>query len=146
RSLVHRDLQSKNVMLRAGEAYLIDFQGLREGTAFYDLGSLLFDPYVPFTRAERTALLRSYYDLGASLPWEAFDVAFHQAAVQRLMQALGAYGFLGLRQGKPHFLSYVPPGMVNLRQAAEAAGGLHRLRALLARIEAEAPRSLGLKG
>ena len=25
------------------------------------------------------------------------------------MQALGAYGFLGLEQGKSHFLAHIPP-------------------------------------
>ena len=48
RSLVHRDLQSQNVMIRDGEPFLIDFQGMRFGSPFYDLGSLFCDPYVAF--------------------------------------------------------------------------------------------------
>ena len=58
--LVHRDLQSQNVMIRKGEPFLIDFQGMRFGSLFYDLGSLLYDPYVEIREADRAALLRTY--------------------------------------------------------------------------------------
>ena len=61
--LVHRDLQSQNVMVRNGEPFLIDFQGMRLGSPFYDLGSLLCDPYVEIGEEDRAALLRYYYDL-----------------------------------------------------------------------------------
>ena len=54
-SLVHRDLQSQNVMVVNGEPVLIDFQGLRPGSFFYDLGSLLFDPYVAFPKGKGPA-------------------------------------------------------------------------------------------
>ena len=52
RCLVHRDLQSQNVMIRDGEPFLIDFQGMRFGSPFYDLGSLLCDPYVDLSDEE----------------------------------------------------------------------------------------------
>ncbi len=61
--LVHRDLQSQNVMIVNGEPVFIDFQGMRLGSPFYDLGSLLYDPYVEIGEAERVALLKYYYDL-----------------------------------------------------------------------------------
>ena len=61
--LVHRDLQSQNVMIRDGEPYLIDFQGMRFGSLFYDLGSLLCDPYVEFSKDEEEGLLSFYYGL-----------------------------------------------------------------------------------
>ena len=63
RSLVHRDLQSQNVMIRNGEPFLIDFQGMRFGSPFYDLGSLLCDPYVEFSSGELDELLSFYYRL-----------------------------------------------------------------------------------
>ena len=56
RVLVHRDFQSQNILLRNGQAYLIDFQGMRPGLAHYDLASLLFDPYVDLTDPERDEL------------------------------------------------------------------------------------------
>src|ERR1041384_2124613 len=60
RVLVHRDFQSQNILVRNGQAYLIDFQGMRPGLAHYDLASLLFDPYVDLSCAERNELLQHY--------------------------------------------------------------------------------------
>ena len=63
RCLVHRDFQSRNVMLRNEEPFLIDFQGMRFGNPFYDLGSLLCDPYVTLSGSEQEDLLSFYYGL-----------------------------------------------------------------------------------
>jgi aminoglycoside/choline kinase family phosphotransferase len=129
RCLVHRDLQSKNVMVVGGEPALIDFQGMRVGNPFYDLGSLLYDPYVAFTHEERLSLLRFCHRyLGRSLDWPDFQKAFFRASAQRLMQALGAYGFLGLKRGLREFLEHVPRGLENLIDASTRAGDLPRLR------------------
>lgn len=118
RSLVHRDLQSQNVMIRDEEPFLIDFQGMRFGSPFYDLGSLLCDPYVTFSDAEIEELLSFYYKLSEqNLDWPAFRNCFWEAAAQRLMQALGAYGFLGLTKGLTTFLAHIPAGLNNLRSA-----------------------------
>ncbi len=134
--LVHRDLQSQNVMIRDGEPFLIDFQGMRFGSLFYDLGSLLYDPYVSFSRAEREGLLSFYYGLSARVQdWAEFGSRFREASVQRLMQALGAYGFLGLGKGLSAYLDHVPAGLRNLRDAAAQMATLPRLRELLERCE-----------
>jgi len=131
RCLVHRDLQSQNVMIRDGEPFLIDFQGMRFGNPFYDLGSLLCDPYVDFPGDERVRLLSFYYELEKwDLDWAAFQNAFWEASVQRLMQALGAYGFLGLKKGLKGFLDYAPSGLRNLQQAASQLTSLPRIREL----------------
>src|SRR5207253_7830972 len=60
RVLVHRDFQSQNIIIQNGQAYLIDFQGMRPGLAEYDLASLLYDPYVDLTEAERAELITYY--------------------------------------------------------------------------------------
>jgi aminoglycoside/choline kinase family phosphotransferase len=125
--LVHRDFQSQNIMIREGKAFLIDFQGMRLGNRFYDLGSLLFDPYVPFDESQQIELLRYYDSLGESGDWEAFLTSFYEASIQRLMQALGAYGFLSRHKGKTHFLQYVPSGLKNLKIAAMRAGSVPQL-------------------
>ncbi len=133
-SLVHRDFQSRNVMIRDGEPVLIDFQGLRVGSPFYDLGSLLYDPYVFFSLGERLELLSYYYILShRTLDWTAFKRAFYEASVQRLMQALGAYGFLGMKRGLAAFLEHIPRGLEHLFDAAARSGSLPRLRDLAAR-------------
>ena len=128
RSLVHRDLQSQNVMIRDGEPFLIDFQGMRFGSPFYDLGSLLCDPYVNFSGSERDELLSFYYGLSKwDLDWATFQNTFWEASAQRLMQALGAYGFLGLKKGLKTFLEHIPAGLRNLHQAASHVAFLPRL-------------------
>ncbi len=128
RCLVHRDLQSQNVMIRDKELFLIDFQGMRFGNLFYDLGSLLCDPYVNFSGIERDELLAFYYGLTRrDLDWTTFQNIFWEASAQRLMQALGAYGFLGLRKGLNAYLEHIPAGLRNLHLAVNNVATLPRL-------------------
>ncbi len=129
--LVHRDFQSQNVMIRDGEPVLIDFQGLRPGSPFYDLASLLCDPYVAFPETGRENLLRYYHGISCSrYPWDTFRELFLLASAQRLMQALGAYGFLGLKREKPHFLTHIRPALDNLITVTAETGSLPHLHAL----------------
>ena len=131
RSLVHRDLQSQNVMIRDGEPFLIDFQGMRFGSPFYDLGSLLWDPYVNLSCREQDELLSFYYGLEErELDWATFQNTFWEASAQRLMQALGAYGFLGTKKGLIAFLEHIPSGLLNLQRVATQVTSLPRLQEL----------------
>ncbi len=126
--LVHRDLQSQNVMIRNGEPFLIDFQGMRFGSPFYDLGSLLCDPYANLSEGEAKELLAFYYVLvRRDLDWDAFQIHFWEASAQRLMQALGAFAFLGLTRGLKAFLGHIPAGLRNLHRAASHVSSLPRL-------------------
>ena len=134
RCLIHRDLQSRNVMVRDGEPFFIDFQGMRKGCAFYDLGSLLCDPYVSFSEPDRDELLSFYYALARrDVDRAAFEEAFWDASAQRLMQALGAYGFLWLKKGLEDFASHIPEGLGNLTRAARRVRCLPLLRELAER-------------
>jgi N-acetylmuramate 1-kinase len=131
-SLVHRDFQSQNIMVRDGEPFLIDFQGMRIGSPFYDLGSLLCDPYVHFSEEELEELLKFYYRLSErDVTWQEFRQAFWEASTQRLMQALGAYGFLGLKKGLTTFLDHIPTGLANLQRAVSHIPSLPHLREIL---------------
>ena len=135
-SLVHRDFQSQNIMINRGEPVLIDFQGMRVGSYFYDLGSLLYDPYVLIDEHERMELLRYYYGLQErTCAWDAFQEAFHEASVQRLMQALGAFGFLGRRHNRKDFLAHIPSGLQRLAEAASRSERFPALRGLVARCQ-----------
>lgn len=131
RVLVHRDFQSQNVIIHGGEAWIIDFQGMRPGLAQYDLASILYDPYVALTAEERGELLAFYKTLPAHPAGEAFDDVFYMCAAQRLMQALGAYGFLGMKRGKPDFLAHVPAARELLREVASRVSGLEGVAAQL---------------
>jgi aminoglycoside/choline kinase family phosphotransferase len=134
RVMVHRDFQSQNIIMRNAQAHLIDFQGMRPGLAEYDLASLLFDPYVAFSRSEREELLTTYEEMreAALLPVSPqFREIFHACGMQRLMQALGFYGFAGTVKGNQTFLSYVPAAMTSLRLLVGEVDGLGKLRLVL---------------
>jgi hypothetical protein len=138
RCLVHRDFQSQNVLVRAGEVCLIDFQGLRPGLAAYDLASLLLDPYVELTPEEREELLAHYLS-GLHGPGRAdnpqFRALYDRCALQRLMQALGAYGKLGHADGRTQFLAHIPTAIARLREVAPRIEGLEELGEALARVK-----------
>ena len=123
--LIHRDFQSQNIMIRNGRPFFLDFQGLRTGNLFYDLASLVCDPYVVFSPEERNELICFYYRI--SQPDDGpdrFAACFWEGSAQRLMQALGAYGFLGLKKGKQEFLKHIPGGIENLAAAVSRADSL----------------------
>lgn len=134
RVLVHRDFQSQNILVRDGSAWLIDFQGMRPGLPQYDVASLLYDPYVDLSAPERLALLDHYKKTarrGGLEIREDFDEVFYHCALQRLMQALGAYGFLGLQKGRADFLAHIPAARRSLREVAARIDGLDEFVVLL---------------
>ena len=118
KALVHRDFQSTNVLWKDGELRFIDFQGMRLGPAAYDLASLLYDPYVTFTEGERRALAALY---AKKCGRPEIEKVLPFAAVQRLVQCLGAYGRLA-SVCQPQFGKYVLPALQNLLAAADEAG------------------------
>jgi aminoglycoside/choline kinase family phosphotransferase len=130
RVLVHRDFQSQNIIIRQGQAYLIDFQGMRPGLAEYDLASLLYDPYVQLSAAERAELLE-FYRRKAEISDPAYEEKFRLCAMQRLMQALGAYGYLGETKGYRKFLAHIPVALQSLGEVLAGIDGLDALRAWL---------------
>lgn len=140
RCLVHRDFQSQNVIVRDGEVCLIDFQGLRPGLAPYDLASLLLDPYVSLTPEEREELLGHYLS-GLFGPGRTQDPHFRHlynlCAMQRLMQALGAYGKLGHVDGRTAFLEHIPAALSRLREVLTRVAGLESLQVRLGELRHE---------
>jgi len=134
RVLVHRDFQSQNIMILEERACLIDFQGMRPGLAPYDLASLLYDPYVTLSDGERQSLLDdaiAFYEEAGTGIANDFRELFDLCAMQRLMQALGAYGFLGLVKEHPQFLAHIPAALASLREVVARIPGLERLGGLL---------------
>ena len=116
-ALVHRDFQSSNIIWKNEEFKIIDFQGMRKGPAAYDLASLIYDPYVDLREGERRALA-ALYAKKANRPELAETVKF--AAVERLVQALGAFGRLA-SVGKSGFTKHILPALQNLLAAADDA-------------------------
>lgn len=115
---VHRDFQSTNVMVREDDSIgIIDYQGLRLGVREYDLASLVYDPYVVENPQRTDRFLRTYAEL-AEVEYEGLDERVRRAGIQRLMQALGAFGKLGLGDGKAQFLEHVDPAKQRLAELA----------------------------
>ncbi len=137
RCLVHRDFQSQNVMIRDGQPAFIDFQGLRPGLAQYDLASLLLDPYVSLPASERDALFAHYTALAQPENPARFRALYDLCAMQRLMQALGAYGKLGHTDGRTHFLTHIPAAITLLREVLGKITGLEKLTELLSELPPE---------
>ena len=118
KALVHRDFQSTNVLWKDGSPSFIDFQGMRLGPAAYDLASLVYDPYVTFTEGERRALVALY---AKKCGRPEIEKVLPFAAVQRLVQCLGAYGRLA-SVGQPQFGRHSLSALQNLLDAADKAG------------------------
>jgi aminoglycoside/choline kinase family phosphotransferase len=115
---LYRDFQSRNVMLRGGEPFFLDYQGGRKGALQYDIASLLYDAKADLPPELRQQLLDHYLEaLGGfiKLDREAFLRHYYAYVYVRILQALGAYGFRGFYERKAHFLQSVPYALKNLR-------------------------------
>jgi aminoglycoside/choline kinase family phosphotransferase len=115
---LYRDFQSRNVMLRDGQPFFLDYQGGRKGALQYDVASLLYDSKADLPPELRQQLLEHYLAGLAGfldLKRDAFMRHYYAYVYVRIMQAMGAYGFRGFYERKPHFLQSVPYALNNLR-------------------------------
>ena len=115
---LYRDFQSRNIMLRDGQPFFLDYQGGRKGALQYDVASLLYDAKADLPPELRQQLLDHYLDGLADfikLEREVFMRHYYAYVYVRIMQALGAYGFRGFYERKTHFLQSVPYALTNLR-------------------------------
>jgi aminoglycoside/choline kinase family phosphotransferase len=115
---LYRDFQSRNIMLRDGQPYFLDYQGGRKGALQYDIASLLFDAKAELPPELRGQLLDHYLDALSEyvkLKRETFLEHYYGFVYVRIMQALGAYGFRGFYERKAHFLQSVPYALRNVR-------------------------------
>ena len=115
---LYRDFQSRNIMMRGGEPFFLDYQGGRKGALHYDIASLLYDGKADLPPELRQHLLDHY--VASLAPFtvmsrDAFMHHYYSFVYVRIMQALGAYGFRGFYERKPHFLQSVPYALKNLR-------------------------------
>src|SRR5256885_9574544 len=114
---LHRDFQSRNVMLQDGQPFFVEYQCGRRGALQYDIASLLYDAKADLPPELRLQLLDHYLDeLGSfvDLGRDGFMQHYYAYVYVRIMQALGAYGFRGFYERKVHFLQSVPYALKNL--------------------------------
>jgi hypothetical protein len=118
-TLMYRDFQSRNIMVHDGKICFIDFQGSMQGPPQYDVASLLWQAKAQLPDSWKEELLTSYITSVNELPTPRieeiyFRKGYAQIVLLRLLQVLGAYGFRGLLERKPHFLSSIAPALKNL--------------------------------
>ena len=114
---LYRDFQSRNIMLRQGQPWFIDYQGGRRGAPHYDIASFLYDAKAALPDPVRDRILDRYLQaLGRLLPIDRRQFLEHYRGyvLIRIMQAMGAYGYRGLFERKPRFLQSVPHAARNL--------------------------------
>lgn len=115
---LYRDFQSRNIMLRNGDPFFVDYQGGRKGALQYDIASLLYDAKADLPPEMRQEMLDHYLDRLSGfiqLDRDAFMRHYYPYVYIRVMQALGAYGFRGFYERKAHFLQSVPYALKNVR-------------------------------
>lgn len=118
----YRDFQARNVMLKNGAPYFIDFQGGRRGPIYYDVASFLWQASAQYTPEMRDKLIDDYivalHPFCTISKWE-FIQKLRIYVLFRTLQVLGAYGFRGLWELKPHFIKSIPNAIKNLEDLAK---------------------------
>lgn len=124
RFFMYRDFQSRNIMIKDGEPWFIDFQGGRKGPLAYDLASLLYDAKANLPDSFRQELFETYLrkasEIVPDFDPETFGQNFHACRLLRILQAMGAYGLRGFHERKPLFLKSIPYAIRNLSQLEES--------------------------
>ncbi len=117
-TFLYRDFQSRNVMIKDGQPYFIDFQGGRRGPTQYDVASFLWQAKANFAPALREKLIEEYLDelavTGYGLRVTEWKAALPHFVLFRTLQVLGAYGYRGYFERKQHFLESIPLALRNL--------------------------------
>jgi len=115
---MHRDMQSRNIMVKHNRFYVIDFQGGRLGPIQYDLASLLIDPYVALpVRMQNQLVDYCVASLARETPIDptTFRNGYRYCSATRNLQILGAFGYLSRSKGKTYFETYIPTALKSLK-------------------------------
>ncbi len=118
RFFLHRDFQSRNIMVKSGRVRFIDYQAGRSGPLGYDLASLLIDPYAALSDEVQQGLVDCYFnELTQLIPYERskFQDEYLALSLQRNLQIAGAFAFLSYKRSKLFFRQYIRPALLSLR-------------------------------
>ena len=132
-TFLYRDMQSRNVMIKDGEPYFIDFQGGRRGPTQYDVASFLWQAKANIPQTLRNELIEAYLDELQTISHQSSAFRFQKEewrealphfVLFRTLQVLGAYGYRGYFERKPHFLESIPNAIRNLQELFAMQGEL----------------------
>ena len=132
--LMHRDMQSKNIMIHHDKIYFIDFQSARKGPLQYDLASLLIDPYVKLPEGiqeELVSYAMSRLKIASTIDQSRFKKCYHYCCLTRNLQFLGAFAFLSRIKGKKRFKSYIPQAVRSLKFNIQRLASVPTLKKLV---------------
>lgn len=132
-TLAHRDLHSRNIMVKGDRRVWIDYQDARMGRGQYDLASLIFDPYVDIPHDMALKLADYYYEetqKTKNAPWdhETFIDIFELSGLQRIYKALGTYGYQTEKCGTDVYRPYIEPAIKTVKRILEGRNDLPALR------------------
>lgn len=119
KGLMHRDMQSKNIMVKNGSIYFIDFQSARKGPLEYDIASLLIDPYVKLEKTLKEKILAYTIDKIQTLKIidaKHFNHCYKYCCVTRNLQILGAFSYLSKVKNKKSFEIFIPYALNSLKE------------------------------
>lgn len=139
---LYRDFQARNIMLEGANRnpYLIDYQGARRGSVYYDVASFLWQASARYNSELREQMIKAYYDELTTLidivDYDSFRYRLATFVFFRQLQVLGAYGFRGYFERKEHFLQSIPPALTNIRHSIDEgiADGYPCLKSIVERI------------
>lgn len=132
RVLCHRDYHYRNLMPREGTLYVIDFQDARWGPSTYDLASLLQDS-VSLEPEEREELVNYFLSNRPEVRNEGFERQMRVVTVQRLLKALGTFGYQIRIRGYPQYQRFIPGSLSRVRKVLAELPGLESLKSAVER-------------
>lgn len=127
-TFMYRDFQARNVMVKDGEPWFIDFQGGRRGPVEYDVASFLWQARAAYPSELKEHLIDTYIESLSryrKVDGNVFRKGLMHFVLFRTLQVLGAYGFRGYFERKQHFIQSIPAAMVNLRDLLDSGVGEH---------------------
>ncbi len=127
-TFMYRDFQSRNIQVQNDQVYFIDYQGGMMGLPQYDLASLLWQARAQLPNEWKSELVNYYFQALQTLPEipsfneMEFRKGYLECVLLRILQTLGAYGFRGLLERKPHFIKSIKPALQQLKFFLETYG------------------------
>ena len=118
-TFLYRDFNARNVMIKDGEPYFIDFQGGRRGPIYYDVASFVWQARFRYPQWLKEKMIESYLEAlkeYTDVDRRRFDDRLRLSVLFRTLQVLGAYGFRGLVEQKAQFVVSIAPALANLKE------------------------------